>query len=375
MRLATSPDIVPNVDHKIDSQRIAMDGGLMDGFSEIWGCTRKDGYGCYTQYARDQIPNLAALAHKFALSDRTFEFDASPSWASHVELAAATLDGFNGENPSPNPNHKPHPGWGCDSERDAPWWDGSQYIMVPACFPDQDGNGPYRSSPVQYVPTIFDRLDEAGLSWNTYGGDGPGHVAKSSGYLWSVCTYFYECLGSERIAHFVANSQLVADAENGSLPNFSLVTPTEAQSQHNNFSMGDGDNWIGQLVSAIQTGPQWSSTAIFITYDDCGCLYDHVNPLQYDPGWGIRVPLVIISPYARPRYTDSTPTTLVSILAFAEHALGLAPLNSSDGNAYDYANSFNYRQAPLAPVRTVNRPIPRWERRWLASHRTNQDAT
>jgi phospholipase C len=247
--------------------------------------------------------------------------------------------------------------------------------MVPACFPDQEGNGPYRPSPVQYVPTIFDRVEEAGLSWTTYAGQGPDRIAKSSGYLWSVCTYFFECLGSERIAHFVPNKQLVADAENGSLPNFSLVTPTEAQSQHNNFSMAEGDNWIGKMVSAIQAGPQWSSTAIFITYDDCGCLYDHVNPLQYDPGWGIRVPLVIVSPYARPGYTDSTPTTLVSILAFAEHALGLTPLNASDGNAYDYANSFDYGQAPPPPVRMVNRPIPRWERRWLASHPASGDVT
>src|SRR5207244_13025247 len=111
---------------------------------------------------------------------------------------------------------------------------------------------------------------------------------------------FYECLGSTQRANLVPASNVITDAANGTLPAYSVVTPTSEISQHPPQSMAVGDNWIGQVVSAIQNGPNWSSTVVFITYDDCGCYYDHVNPLQYAANWGVRVPMVIVSPYAKP---------------------------------------------------------------------------
>jgi phospholipase C len=96
---------------------------------------------------------------------------------------------------------------------------------------------------------------------------------------------------------------VVDDGAAGKLSNFSIVVPTGANSQHNKDSMTVGDNWIGSIVAAIQSGPDWPSTTIFITYDDCGCFYDHVPPPQ--PDWGIRVPMVIVSPYAERGGTDS----------------------------------------------------------------------
>ena len=111
--------------------------------------------------------------------------------------------------------------------------------------------------------------------------------------------------------------------------------------------MALGDNWIGSVVSAIENGPDWNSTAIFITYDDCGCFYDHVAPPVN--GWGIREPMVIVSPYAKPGYTDTTHTTFSGILAYTEHIFGLSPLGENDAQAYDFHNAFNYSQAPLAP--------------------------
>jgi len=153
------------------------------------------------------------------------------------------------------------------------------------------------------------------------------------------------------------------------LPSFSVVTPTAAQSQHNSHSWTAGDNWIGQVVGAIEHGPDWASTAIFITWDDCGCFYDHVNPLRFDPGWGVRVPMVIVSPYARAGYTDSTPTSFAGILAYAERTFGLAALNSSDKTAYAFTNSFDYSQTPLqAPVPMTQTPLPLASVKWLRRH-------
>ena len=131
-----------------------------------------------------------------------------------------------------------------------------------------------------------------------------------------------------------------------------------------------GDNYIGSLVGAVMNGPQWSSTAIFITYDDCGCFYDHVAP---PAGYGIRMPMVIVSPYAIAGHTDSNVASYASMLAYVEHTFGIAALGAADQNAYDYRQSFNYAQAPLAPVPMVSRSIPAAERRWIAQHPADDD--
>jgi phospholipase C len=110
---------------------------------------------------------------------------------------------------------------------------------------------------------------------------------------------------------------------------------------------------------------------LFITWDDCGCFYDQVPPgVNADgTGQGPRVPLVIVSPYARHAFTDSTPATFASILAYTEQNFGLAPLSENDAQAYPFRNAFNYRQHPLRPAGMVWRPVPKgdhikyWEAR------------
>lgn len=161
-------------------------------------------------------------------------------------------------------------------------------------------------------------------------------------------------------------SSVISDASGGTLPNLSIVTLTMSNSQHNKTSMAVGDNWIGSVMSAIQNGPEWSSTAVFITYDDCGCFYDHVPPPS--PDTGIRVPMVIASPYARAGATDSNDATFVSMLAYTEHVFGLPPLTASDAGAYDYANAFDYSQSPTAVASMVKTRIPERERAYIAAH-------
>jgi phospholipase C len=119
-------------------------------------------------------------------------------------------------------------------------------------------------------------------------------------------------------------------------------------------------------------GPDWGSTAIFITYDDCGCFYDHVPP---PPGLGIRVPMVIVSPYARAGYTDHDTASFASLLAFIEHAFRLKPLGPADANAYDYSNSFDYGQSRLPPIPLAQHPLPPAEREYLREHPAPPDST
>jgi phospholipase C len=348
----------------------------MNGFDLLEHCGPDVQYACYTQYYPSDIPNLTALASAFVVSDATFQSSLSGSWTSHIELVSSLLDGFSGDNPIPSKTgHDPGHGWGCDSFMDARWsppagpaQDAAKpgKTFVPSCIPDRSGNGPYRPSPVRWVPTIMDRLDAAGKSWKLYGGNGPKQKSYTTGYFWQVCPTFYECLNGPQSKNWVRMSDLVDDAKAGHLRAVSLVTPTLRVSQHNDASMASGDNWIGEAVSAIENGPDWSSTAIFITYDECGCFYDHVPPPTAHRG--LRVPMVIVSPYGKPGYTDSHPASFNSMLAFIEHTFGIPPMSDQDRRAYDYSRAFDYGQQPLAPVRMVHSRIPVWELRYIAQH-------
>src|SRR5262249_12113812 len=84
--LAPAKDLVPNVAHSVAAQRISIDGGAMDGFSQIRGCKQRHGYACYQTYDPSHIPNLSALAEHFAMSDRTFSLVGSPSWGGHLAI-------------------------------------------------------------------------------------------------------------------------------------------------------------------------------------------------------------------------------------------------------------------------------------------------
>lgn len=257
--LTASPDVVPGVAHQPVSQVIAVDNGRMDGFPLIGGC-HNDPHPCMTQYTSAQIPNTVALASQFALSDRTFEDGNVASWGSHLELAAATLDGFAGSNPLNTNGTGGRRGWGCDSGRSASWWDGTDWTQQYACVPLPDGFDPGSgaTTPVPWVPTIMDELDAAGIPWKIYRGQ----------YGWAICPTFADCLYTSQASQMVLAHGFLTDAAAGDLPAVSFVSPSGADSQHNRH-MAQGDNWIGAVVSAIENGPDWDSTAIFLTWDDC----------------------------------------------------------------------------------------------------------
>lgn len=120
------------------------------------------------------------------------------------------------------------------------------------------------------------------------------------------------------------------------------------------------DNYIGQLVSAVGAGPEWSSSAIFITFDDFGGFYDQLAPSRNpdDTLQGPRLPLIIVSPYARAGYTDTTSTTYAGVLAYVEHNFGLSALSVNDLDAYDFSDAFDYAQSPLRPAHLSQRPLP-----------------
>jgi phospholipase C len=363
---SADPDTVPNVEHSVAAQVAAIDGGKMDGWQNIpdGNCDAATGYQCVSGYQPARIPDITTLAQNFAISDETFSLADSPSWGGHMAMVAGSVDHFTGDNPQRAKGVTPGPGWGCDNDKVTPWiGPRGRSRLVPSCVPDPalslPNGGAFEKTPVSHIPTIMDRLDNAGLSWKLYGAN-----SSQNGYIWSICPTFADCLDTGQAANLVPDAQFMTDAAAGTLPSFSVVTPggpDYVNSCHNQMSITACDNWVGTLVGAVQQSPDWTSTAVFITWDDCGCFYDQVAP-PVDPDGtqeGPRVPVVIVSPYARPGYTDRTATTFAGILAYTEHTFGgLKPLGVNDAAAYDFSGAFNYAQPPLKPVRMVNRPLP-----------------
>ena len=347
------PDIVPDITHNPDAQQLAID----NRWDHVPGC-KQPPYPCISHFLPENIPNLAALADTFAVSDRTFAVGKSASFGAHVTLAAGTFDGFAGFNPKDGLfGVDPGPGWGCPSNRDALWGPPDDLTYQPSCVPDQQGRGPYRESLVPYVPTIMQRVEQAGMTWHIY----EGLFADTSDTKWSVCPYFYWCYRnrSDR-SHDSSDLDFLAAAASGTLPTLSILLPTKVTAQHNLSSMALGDNYIGRMAAAIENSPEWDSTALFITYDDCGCFYDHVTPPD---GMGLRNPVVIVSPWAKPGYTDSVVGVQpYSMLAFVQHTFGLASLTQAVDDAYDYSGAFDFTQRPIAGVPITRTPVSAAER-------------
>jgi phospholipase C len=105
--------------------------------------------------------------------------------------------------------------------------------------------------------------------------------------------------------------------------------------------------------------PDWSSTAVVLTWDDFGGFYDHVPPPHVDLyGLGPRVPAIFISPYAKPGYVDHTQYEFASVLRFIETIFDLPPLTARDANANDMLGAFDFSQQPIAPEQLAPRHCP-----------------
>jgi phospholipase C len=158
----------------------------------------------------------------------------------------------------------------------------------------------------------------------------------------------------------VTESDFITDALAGNLPALSWVTPPSNSTDHPPDSACVGENWTVQQINAVMQGPadQWNSTAIVITWDDFGGFYDHVPPPYRDEyGLGIRVPMLIISPWAIPGVYH-TQVEFASVLRFMEETFGLPSLGGADAKANDMQDAFNYTQSPLPPLVLTQRTCP-----------------
>jgi phospholipase C len=194
--------------------------------------------------------------------------------------------------------------------------------------------------------TLGDRLTAAGISWKYY-----APKRGESGYQWSA----YDAISHIRNTslwdeHIRPEKEFLEDAKAGRLPAVSWLV-TGRSSEHPPMSTCMGENWTVEQMNALMNGPDWDSSAVFITWDDFGGFYDHVPPPKVDGyGYGPRVPLLIISPYARSGHVSHTMYELSSFLKFVEDRFDLQALTERDTKADSMIDAFRFDQKPLPPL-------------------------
>jgi phospholipase C len=309
----------------------AMDGGKMDRFDLIVRrgtaeCNLNGDYLCFTQFQQPDIPNYWSYAQNFALGDNMFSSLHGESFPNHFYTVAAQSGGIISNAIMSSSQ--------CDSPSDIT----VQVIDLLGNITNQ--------YPCFDFPTLADSLDAAGISWKYYA------PPKTPFDPLSAINHLYNSpLWAQ---HWAVDSQFVTDALNGQLPAVSWVVTEHGLNDHPGLSMCQGENWTVQQLNAIMQSSDtnlWNTTAVFITWDDFGGFYDHVPPPQPDEyGLGPRVPLLIVSPYAKPGFISHTQYEFSSFLKFVEGRYGLQPLNDRDALANDMLDSFDFTQQPLPPL-------------------------
>ncbi len=335
--LGHAPDRTPrDIDHSFQGALTAMDGGKMDQFDLIAGGNVKGDYLSYTQYTEADMPNYFAYAHNFVLADHMFSSLHGPSFPNHLYTVGAQSGGAINNPTSPAI-------WGCDSPANA-----TVAVM------DNAGNITH-PHPCFDFQTIADVLEARGLTWKYY-----SPMKGESGYIWSALDAIDHIRNTSLWTdHVVPTAQFVDDAANGQLPAVSWLVVSADKSEHPPASVCVGENWTVQQLNALMQGSDWKSTAVFLTWDDFGGFYDHVPPPQVDNfGFGPRVPLLIISPYAKHGFISHTFYEFSSVLKFIEERFGLPPLTERDSQANDMLDSFDFDQRPLQPQILEQRQCP-----------------
>ncbi len=263
------------------------------------------------QFVESNIPGYFVYARKFTLCDQYFTEVAGPSTPNHLMLIAAN---------SPFIDNPPR------------------------------GGTPPRS----ISSSLPSSLERHRLNWGNYGG------------------YAFDYLSGVSSRRKFSSDQFAKDASTGKLPSVSWVYAPSEFDEHPPYGkmsgvMGnvtEGMQWTVDQVNAIVKGGLWPKTSIFITWDDWGGWYDHVQPPNVETWtlptpqvsykntqfrYGSRVGCLVLGPYARAGYISKKLHSHVSLLRFCESNFGLAPLNQRDGGADDMMDCFDFSQPPSQP--------------------------
>jgi phospholipase C len=353
----------------------ADDNGKMDGFDLVHAGTgpRADGpetlepHPQYRYVEHSEIAPYFELAHRYALADRMFQSNMDQSFAAHLYLIAGQAG-----NAVNVPSGRP---WGCDA------WPAARVHTIGAARKPAR-----RVFPCFSFTTLGDELDAHNLTWRYYAPhldpaprwidfmrkrrlgsvdtiDRNEERAPDFGQVWSA----YDAIdhiryGPDWATNVVSPTRRIfSDIAHGDLAAMTWVVPTWKNSDHSLSRSTTGPLWVSSIVDAVGRSKFWKGTAIIVVWDDSGGWYDHVPPPQLDAdGLGDRVPMIVISPYAKEHYVSHTTYEFGSILKFAEQTFGLETMAASDRRATSIADCFDFGRTPavFAPIASTSQEAP-----------------
>ncbi|MHB8303977.1 MAG: alkaline phosphatase family protein [Acidobacteriaceae bacterium] len=307
-----------------------IDNGRMDGFvvqaeSGQRQCLEASDPVCTNSVNADvmgyhdgrDIPNYWAYARTFVLQDHMFEPNASWSLPAHLyEVSAWSAYCTKHADPTSCVNALDAPGLPPDT-----WWPAERARKRTI----------YAWTDVTYL------LHAHHVSWGYYvmkgiepgceGGDDevaktcpPGKLfASRTPGIWNPLPHFDTVKNDGELSRIQPLENFYKQAHEGTLPSVSWIAPAGAVSEHPSALISAGQSWVTGLINAVMQGPDWKDCAIFLAWDDWGGFYDHVVPPVVDEnGYGLRVPAMVISPYAKPHSIDHQILSFDAYLKFIE---------------------------------------------------------
>lgn len=333
-----------DIDHSHHGFEIEYNHGRMNGFDKIrFGQAGSGPVAKKYPYAfvdRTETKAYWDFAKQYTIADRIFFTDTASSFIAHQIILSGTVRLNSDESLTDQPSEAP---WGCDAPP------GTVTAIIKKDGTVDEFGGPFPCF-TQYG-TMADLLDAAGVSWKYYVRDFQGKDADFSGAVWNG----YDAIKKIRFGPdwktnvSMPNTNFFTDLKNGSLPSVSWVMPTLADSDHPASGCNHGPRWITSIVNAVGESKYWDSTAVVLLWDDWGGWYDNAKPAQINyTSLGFRVPMVVISPFAKTHFVSHTEYDFGSILKFIEQNFGLGSLGTSDVNATSMGDVFNFGQPPTA---------------------------
>jgi phospholipase C len=362
--------------HSHRASRMDINGGRMNGFvaaaeSGQRGCLdvtdpactltgKPDAMGYHT---RSDIPNYWRYAKDFVLQDHMFEPNTSWSlpahlflvseWSAYCSVPGRASSCHNALTTRPYerpPDYPPYYGGATSPTPDYAWTDITYllhrhhikwgYYIVSGTEPDCENPAQLTCTPVAQ-------------NSSTYG-------------IWNPLPWFETVRHDNQLGDVQSVARFYSAARKGHLPAVSWVTPSGQVSEHPPSPVSAGQSYVTSVINAVMRSPDWKSTAIFLSWDDWGGFYDHVRPPTVDrDGYGLRVPAIVISPYAKRGYIDHQILSFDAYNKFIEDDfLGGQRLNPRTDGRPDprpdiredapilgnLVNDFNFHRRPRAPV-------------------------
>lgn len=306
---------IVDLGHNLATFEAQYNDGAMDGFLKVFEDQAETGDLSIGYYDDNDIPYYWTIADEYVLFDRFFTSAKGGSVPNHFYWVTGT--------------------------------------------PGNPVNGTLLPEGFDHVPTIFDSLEAAGVSWKFYVQNydptitfrNPEAGDRGSQIVWVPILNYNRFLDDpELFSKIVPFEEFYSDLENGTLPEVSYMVPSGA-SEHPPGSIQAGERFVRSIITAIKRSSVWQTSAFTWTYDDWGGWYDHVSPPQVDDwGYGFRAPALLVSAYAKRGYVDSTELDFTSVLKFIQVNWGLEPLAERDQQANSLENAFDFDSPPREPI-------------------------